>query len=114
MIKGRNKTEANLDNLTLGKECDILSAKVVNVMGLTERHWFENEEPELTERQLEDIVYDNKRAYDSGYVKGYSARDNEIVRCKECYYHDENTGDNFCDCGNRPDDWFCADGKRRE
>lgn len=40
-------------------------------MGLTERHWFENEEPELTERQLEDIVYENKRAYDSGYVKGF-------------------------------------------
>lgn len=30
-------------------------------MGLTERHWFENEEPELTERQLEDIVYENKK-----------------------------------------------------
>ena len=40
-------------------------------MGLTERHWFENEEPELTERQLEDIVYENKKAYDSGYVKGF-------------------------------------------
>lgn len=40
-------------------------------MGLTERHWFENEEPELTDRQLEDIVYENKKAYDSGYVKGF-------------------------------------------
>jgi hypothetical protein len=41
-------------------------------MGLTERHWFENEEPELTERQLEDIVYENKKAYDNGYVKGFN------------------------------------------
>ena len=40
-------------------------------MGLTERHWFENEEPELTDRQLEDIVYENKKAYDNGYVKGF-------------------------------------------
>ena len=40
-------------------------------MGLTERHWFENEEPELTDRQLEDIVYENKNAYDNGYVKGF-------------------------------------------
>ena len=40
-------------------------------MGLTERHWFENEEPELTEHQLEDIVYENKKAYDNGYVKGF-------------------------------------------
>lgn len=40
-------------------------------MGLTERHWFEDEEPELTDRQLEDIVYENKKAYDNGYVKGF-------------------------------------------
>ena len=40
-------------------------------MGLTERHWFENEEPELTARQLENIVYENKKAYDNGYVKGF-------------------------------------------
>ena len=39
-------------------------------MGITERHWFEDEEPELTERQLEDIVYENKKAYDNGYAKG--------------------------------------------
>jgi len=37
-----------------------------------------------------------------------------IVRCKDCEYHDEEDGRNFCDCGNRPDDWFCADGKRKE
>ena len=36
-------------------------------MGLTERHWFENEEPELTDRQLEDIVYENKIAYDNAH-----------------------------------------------
>ena len=41
-------------------------------MGITERHWFEDEEPELTERQLEDIVYENKKAYDNGYVKGFN------------------------------------------
>lgn len=41
-------------------------------MGITERHWFEDEEPELTERQLEDIVYENKKAYDNGYIKGFN------------------------------------------
>ena len=40
-------------------------------MGITERHWFEDEEPELTDRQLQDIAYENKKAYDNGYVKGY-------------------------------------------
>lgn len=37
----------------------------------------------------------------------------QVVRCKDCKYHDEENGKNFCDCGNRPDDWFCADGKRQ-
>ena len=41
-------------------------------MGITERHWFEDEKPELTERQLEDIVYENKKAYDNGYIKGFN------------------------------------------
>lgn len=36
-----------------------------------------------------------------------------LVTCKNCEYHDKEDGKNFCDCGNRPDDWFCADGKRR-
>ena len=40
-------------------------------MGITERHLFEDEEPELTDRQLEDIVYENKKAYDNGYIKGF-------------------------------------------
>lgn len=36
-----------------------------------------------------------------------------VVRCKDCKYHDDEKGKNFCDCGNRPDDWFCAGGERR-
>ena len=90
-------------------------------MGLTERHWFENEEPELTERQLEDIVYENKRAYDSGYAKGYSARNNEIVRCGNCKHGYTLTDSAYVTCGRRFHDgqkheakWFCADGERRE
>lgn len=40
-------------------------------MGLTERHWFEDEGPKLTAQQLEDIIYENKKAYDNGYAKGF-------------------------------------------
>ena len=89
-------------------------------MGITERHWFEDEEPELTERQLEDIVYENKKAYDNGYVKGFhdAICESKIVRCKECKHRDPEDG--MCDSGHaiqwqlpRPDDWFCADGKRK-
>ena len=31
-------------------------------MGITERHWFEDEEPELTERQLQDAVEEQETA----------------------------------------------------
>ena len=36
-------------------------------MGLTERHWFEDEEPELTESQLEDAIDELGKAYRKGY-----------------------------------------------
>ena len=40
-------------------------------MGITERHWFEDEEPELTERQLVDAVAERDIFYKQGYTKGY-------------------------------------------
>ena len=98
-------------------------------MGITERHWFEDEEPELTDRQLEDIVYENKKAYDNGYVKGFHDALKEhpqIVRCKDCKYGycinpscDEK--EKIYECMKYPianlrithkPDWFCADGKQ--
>lgn len=97
----------------------------MNVMGLTERHWFENDDPKLTDRQLEDIIYENKRAYDSGYVKGYSDRCNEIVLCRDCKHKNNSL---YCPIAllyeivmktkvfdfKVSDDWFCADGERKE
>lgn len=50
-------------------------------MGLTERHLFEDEEPELTERQLEDTIKEQEKAYTNGYVKGY--HDASLVLPKE-------------------------------
>lgn len=42
-------------------------------MGLTERHWFENEDvPENYEWALEDAVSIQDEAYRKGYHKGYS------------------------------------------
>lgn len=40
-------------------------------MGLTERHWFE-EEDMLNERQLENEVEYGERRYQAGYKKGYA------------------------------------------
>ena len=66
--------------------------------------------------------------YDRGqYQKGYTDRDSEIVRCKDCK-HKVDTVDDYdyeskcpCYCSGDPfyswvpdDDWFCADGKKRE
>ena len=57
-------------------------------MGLTEQHWFEDEEPELTERQLEEYINDLEKAYKKGYTAGYKdgskkAMADFIRLCKE-------------------------------
>lgn len=58
-------------------------------------------------------------AYDRGqYARGYADRDAEIVRCKECKYHqDEEPAMVYCPHifgGWASEDFFCAEGKRRE
>lgn len=52
-------------------------------MGLTERHWFEDEEPELTENQLEDILWENNKIFERGYQKGFSDGKSAILREQE-------------------------------
>jgi len=52
-------------------------------MGLTERHWFEDEEPELTESQLEDILWENNKIFERGYQKGFSDGKSAFLREQE-------------------------------
>lgn len=52
-------------------------------MGLTERHWFEDEKPELTEKQLEDILWENNKIFERGYQKGFSDGKSAILREQE-------------------------------
>lgn len=52
-------------------------------MGLTERHWFEDEEPELTENQLEDILWENDKIFERGYQKGFSDGKSVLLREQE-------------------------------
>lgn len=56
-----------------------------------------------------------------GYDSGGNPLDDivRVVRCKDCKYRDPE--DKWCDCGGmeglilpRQDDWFCADGERRD
>ena len=60
-----------------------------------------------------DIGKDLQKAYD----EGYEARDSEIVRCKDCKYHDFYDNHHSCVWHGFADvkpDWYCADGERRE
>ena len=37
----------------------------------------------------------------------------EVVRCKDCRFRHQD-GANFCLLGTQSDEWFCADGERKE
>ena len=58
--------------------------------------------------------------YDRGqYQKGYTDRDSELVRCKDCKHKEESVSPSWeawcnrlhCGCDL---DWFCADGVKRD
>lgn len=81
-------------------------------MGLTERHWFENEDtPENYEWDLEDAVYNSRTN---------KKHNGDIVRCKDCKNWVGNGADINelpywlpCKGEMRRPDYFCADGERR-
>ena len=66
---------------------------------------------------IKALEYDRKQ-YEKGYADAI-ADGTMVVRCKDCKHRDPE--DKKCDCGHdilwqlpRRDDWFCADGERRE
>lgn len=71
------------------------------------------------EKLLVALKQDAKRyrkAYAKGYDTGYEKRDDEIVRCKDCKWGEPGKCGGGIDCDGcwHDDDWFCADGVRRE
>ena len=80
-------------------------------MGLTERHWFENEDvPENYEWALEDAVYNSRT----------NKKHDDIIRCKDCKHGCGSGYGMYCqfiECKKtgafHKEDWFCADGERR-
>jgi len=69
---------------------------------------------------LKALQYDRDQ-----YQKGYTDRDSEIVRCKDCKHRTRRICENieFWECNHLryeiakcgvTDDWFCADGEREE
>ena len=76
------------------------------------------------EELLKALNYD-RHQYEKGYADGRSARDSEIVRCKDCIhgiptridtvtgeFSDERYCNRHCRC--HFEDYYCADGKRKE
>ena len=65
---------------------------------------------------------EENRLFQSGYIKGYHdavMRCPDIVRCKDCKHRHSLTGtcvniDGACFQSYVGDDWFCADGERKE
>ena len=69
------------------------------------------------EELLKALQYDRQQ-YKKGYSDGMAARDAELVRCRDCKYHDdEEPGAVYCPDrvgGWVSEDFFCAGGERRE
>jgi ribonuclease HII len=61
---------------------------------------------------LKALAYDRNQ-YTIGWNDGYNDRDKEIIRCKDCVRRDICRTTNIWAVPPR-DDWFCADGKRRD
>ena len=90
-------------------------------MGITERHWFEDEEPKLTEQQLEDIIAENQRSYEKGYADAmknavpldklceWLAKYSVNIPCEFCPYLSNNyciaIGKTIKPCLNSAHDW---------
>ena len=59
-----------------------------------------------------------EEGYAEGYRDGYSKRDEEIVRCKDCINKEcfGRDGKIVCDLDGflHDPDWFCADGERKD
>ena len=72
------------------------------------------------EELLKALAYDRNQ-YKTGYLDGLSdgrrARDSEIVRCKDCKHRQQYDCNNITLVGTKcgvTDEWFCADGERKE
>ena len=65
------------------------------------------------EELLKAIRYDRQQ-YEKGYSDGRAAKDEEIVRCKDCEHYAGEGMYCACDIIVQFDHFYCYDGKRRE
>lgn len=83
--------------------------------------------------KLMEVFTQDKQRYEEAYRKGYAQRDADIIRCKDCKHRpvkpdDYENGFDLefpdgkcpCQCDDDwyswypADNWFCADGERKE
>lgn len=73
--------------------------------------------------KLISILQGEKQRYSEAFKNGYNARNDEIVRCKDCKYGKIHPCAEYTTClkeysclymNTRSSDWYCADGERKE
>ena len=74
---------------------------------------------DVDKEKLLKILTNDKQRYEDAYERGYKARDNAIVRCKDCMYNRGNPYNYICKIQEHlggvikdSDYFFCAKGKR--
>ena len=83
----------------------------------TEKQFLESDELDLSDWMVHRIFVQNMSDIDRETILNLPSVQPDIVRCKDCKYHDPEG--KSCGCGHdiiwqlpRDDNWFCADGKR--
>lgn len=112
----------NLCDITaqIAKNIDEMSWQAVQRVGI-------NVDKEKLLIALKQDAERYREAYARGREAGYTKRDEELVRCKDCRWGEPTKnayGEDRIICGNNdtyidryitvPADWFCAEGERRE
>ena len=67
---------------------------------------------EINEEEILKMLRDSKEQYQ----RGYKDREQEIVRCKECEWHEMRGEMLLCKAEDKPHtyDWFCAGGRKKD
>lgn len=83
----------------------------------------------INKEKLEQVLSQDKcryeEAYRRGYAAGYTKREDEIIRCRDCKHRPTQKKcfpDTVCPCQCSdsyyswapPDDWYCADGEPKD
>lgn len=66
---------------------------------------------DIDKDKLVSILQQDRQRYQEAYRKGYKAREDEIIHCRDCIYR---YPDGNCDYGNKEGDFYCADAKLKE